>query len=196
MLKMSSNFPPLLINPRFLGGSALLLSTLLPSFLFSTPANAVEHYSEQTTFNRSPRLVRTSSSFNTRNNPAPTYYFTIEVPENAEEPLKAVKIEQRGDSSNTVDFEADLSQAFLGSRFARGQSLSLANVGGPSEPGEVTLVFDSPVPPGSTVTVAVEPERNPRLPGVYQFGITTFSEAENSPGLYLGSRGISIYSNN
>lgn len=196
MSKKSISSSSKLLNSRLLGGSVLLLSTLLPSFLLNTPVDAVELPGGQTSFDRAPRLVRTSSSFNTRNNSAATYYFTIEVPENAGEPLKAVKIEQRNYSTRTVTFKEDESRAFMGSRFAQGSALSLAPVGGSSQPGEITVEFDSPVPAGSIVTVAVDPERNPRFSGVYQFGVTAFPEGENSPGLYLGSRSIKIYGGN
>jgi len=40
--------------------------------------------------------------------------------------------------------------------------LKLAYTGGqPAHPGEVTLVFDQPVQPGSTVTVALPVQQNP-----------------------------------
>jgi hypothetical protein len=70
--------------------------------------------------------------------------------------------------------------------------IPLAAVRGDSKPGEVTLMFDTPVEPGKTVTIAVKPKRNPSIGGVYLFGITAYPTGDHSPGLYLGSGRIHI----
>lgn len=186
MSKTVFNLPLSQINTRFLSVSALILSTLLPGSLLSAPANAGELPNGQTAFDNAPRLIEASTSSNSRDNPFATYYFTLEVPEDAGEPLGAIRLEQRGNYSDTIEFEASESRAFTGERFARGSALSLAPIGGPPEPGEVTIVFDQPVLPGDRVTIALKPESNPFRPGIYLFGVTAFPEGENSRGVYLG----------
>ena len=63
-----------------------------------------------------------------------------------------------------------------------------------TNPNDVTFVFDEPVQPGETVTVRVKAKRNPRVGGIYLFGVTAFPEGgEDSPGLYLGSGRLHFY---
>lgn len=171
--------------------SVLVFTTFLSNP--TLPGIALELPNGQTVFERSPRLVRAATSYTRRNNPAATYQFTIEVPEGAGEALKAVKIEQRQNYIDMITFQQEDSQAFIGDSFAGGQALSLEAIGGASQPGEITVVFAEPVPPGTTVTVAVKPKRNPFSAGVYLFGVTAFPEGENSLGLYLGSGRLHIY---
>ncbi|MGB7441500.1 MAG: DUF2808 domain-containing protein [Coleofasciculaceae cyanobacterium] len=180
------------INIHRISTNALILSTLLSGSLFAAVSPAIELANGRTAFESAPRLVRSASSFSSRNMPTATYHFTLQVPENAGEPLKAVKIEGRN-NSEVIEFETSKSRAFIGDSLAGGQALSVSSVGGASEFGEVTVVFDQPVSPGSTVTVAIKPKRNPFNSGVYLFGVTAFPEGENGQGLYLGSGRIHIY---
>ena len=169
---------------RVLAGS-IAIGILLPTVFLS--ANAVDIGSGRTTFVRAPRLIRSAAS-HTSANSSSTYHFTIEVPEDAGEALKAVTIAPK-DNAKNIDFNVSESKAFRGDSFAGGTDLALANIGGSqlSDSNEVTIVFDEPVQPGSTVTVSLKAIRNPREDGVYLFGVTAFPEGINSPGLYLGS---------
>ncbi|KAM3113986.1 DUF2808 domain-containing protein, partial [Phormidesmis sp. 146-33] len=75
-----------------------------------------------------------------------------------------------------------------------GARSEVANIGGkPSKPGEVTIVFDQPVQPGSTVTVALAAQRNPSWANVYLFGVTAYPDGENGLGQFLGYGRINIY---
>lgn len=116
-----------------------------------------------------------------------TYHFTLKVPQNAGESLKAVTIVQH-EGPDTVVFQEDKSRAFAGGSFAGGPQVPLASVGGPQplDINEETVVFDFPVPPGSTVTVALTPKRNPDRAGVYLFGVTAYPVGESSSGQFLG----------
>ena len=135
-------------------------------------------------------MTRAAANFNSRNNSAAKYQFTIEVPEDAGEALKSLKITQK-ENFDTVVFQADKSKASLGSSLS-GDNIPLAAVGGDSKPGETTVVFDTPVQPGNTVTISVKPKQNPSVDGIYLFSVTVFPTGENSPGLYLGSGRIHI----
>ena len=164
---------------------SLALGILIPTTFWS--ASAFELGDGRTAFLRAPRLIRTAASNSSANSPS-TYQFTIEVPENAGEALKAVTISPKNHAQK-INFNVSKSKAFMGDSFAGGTNLSLTNIGGSQINGsnEITFVFDEPVQPGNTVTVSLKTKRNPRAGGFYLFGVTAFPEGENSPGLYLGS---------
>ncbi|HEY9884013.1 MAG TPA: DUF2808 domain-containing protein, partial [Thermosynechococcaceae cyanobacterium] len=125
-----------------------------------------------------------------------TYEFTLTVPKNAGQPLKAVKIAQ-AENVETVKFDVSNSKAFVGDRLTASSEIQLASVGAeqPANPGEVTIVFEQPVQPGSTVTVALAVQSNPVWGGVYEFGVTAYPDGENGLGQFLGYRRISFYGN-
>ncbi|AOX04075.1 hypothetical protein BJP34_01760 [Moorena producens PAL-8-15-08-1] len=180
------------MNTRFFTTGVLILSTLVPTSFLALPTTAVELTNGETAFESSPRLLRATTTFNERRVESAKYYFTIEVPEDAGKPLKAVKIEQRN-NVGTIEFKVNESRAALRESFRGGQELSLVLIGGVSKPGEVTVVFERPVEPGNTVTIALKPKRNPFQGGVYLFGVTVFPEGEDSSGLYLGSGRLHFY---
>lgn len=167
--------------------STLSLGMLISPTLSNLSANAFDLGNGQTTFLKSPRLIRAASTQTSRSTPS-TYQFTIAVPENAGEALQAVTISQKT-SPEQIDFEVSDSEAFIGDSFAGGPLVSLSSIGGEKAPdtNEVTIVFDEPIQPGNTVTVSLEANHNPTVGGVYQFGVTAYPVGESSPGLYLGS---------
>jgi Protein of unknown function (DUF2808) len=147
----------------------------------------------QSYFAHPPTLVRTNALHKTVYTPS-TYEFTITVPADAGAPLKAVTIVQ-DPNIETVRFDVPKSQAFMGKQYAAGPVIPLANIGGAVDPpGTATIVFDQPVAPGSTVTVAVDVKANPRDGGVYEFGVTAYPTDEQGRGQFLGYGRINIYS--
>lgn len=172
--------------------SLLALATVLVGVnsLTVQPTEAIELPSRQRAFERSPRLIRTANRFNSPNSPLGTYQFTLEVPEDAGEALKVIKISQK-EGIDTVVFKPNKNQAFRGQNMA-GASIPLASVGGESQAGETTVVFDTPIEPGNTVTISVKPKRNPSTGGVYLFGVTAYPTGDNSQGIYIGSGRIHI----
>jgi len=163
----------------------LALGATLSGFLVTLPAIAVQLSNGQTAFNYPPRLVRAATSFISADTPA-TYHFTLAIPKNAGEPLKAVTVSQR-ENLDPVSFDPSRSHAFLGDSFAGGSEVTLARIDGEqsNKPGEATIAFDPPVLPGSTVTVALRAKRN-LSEGTYLFGVTAFPAGENSSGKFLG----------
>ena len=150
----------------FLAASALILTIGLSNSLLNLPSHALDLGDGRISFEKSPLLVRSATSFRS---PAAlaSYQFTIE-------------------NLETIRFFADRTRAFLGDSFSGGPSLELVAVQTQSsQENKLEVVFDQPVEPGNTVTVSVR-GRNPLYGGVYQFGITAFPPGENSPGLYLG----------
>lgn len=168
---------------KFLG--ALVLSALIPTVI-SLPARAIELGGGRTSFIKAPRLLDASASHKAPG-AVSDYHFTIQVPENAGEPLQAVTIAQK-EQTEDIRFNPSEISAMAENQMAGRQSVNVSSIGGmaPDE-NEVTVVFDEPVEPGSTVTVSLRARRNPLYGGVYQFGVTAFPVGDNSPGLYLGS---------
>jgi hypothetical protein len=180
------------VSFRILSTSAFILSMALPLTALIQPAHSVEFPNGETAFNSPPVLVNASPSFNQRS-VASTYYFTITVPENAGEPLQALRIQQV-ENAEVIDFVVQESRAFHGTQRALGAAIPLASVGGEAPaPGEATLVFDQPVAPGSTITIALHAKRNPTYGGVYLFGVTAFPKGERGRGQFLGVSRLHFY---
>ncbi len=168
--------------------ATLALGIFLSTSLSNIPASALKIGIGKTVFEKSPRLIEAGAS-QTAPGASSSYQFTIEVPEEAGEPLQAVKITQKPNLEE-INFKRELTRAHLGELFAaEAPSLSVVSIGGkaPSEENEVLVVFDPPVDPGNKVTISLKANNNPLFGGVYLFGITAFSVGENSEGLYLGS---------
>lgn len=151
-------------------------------------------FSNGPTFRHPPQLVRAASSQIGGSLPS-TYEFTLVVPADAGQSLKAVTIAQ-APGLETVRFDGGRSRAFAAGRFAAGPELRLASVGGEQpKDGIVTVVFEQPVQPGNTVTVAVEAEENPNFLGVYEFGITAYPASSETSGQFLGFGRLNFYGN-
>lgn len=146
----------------------------------------------QAFFSHPPRLMRAYTSQSQAYVPS-TYEFTLVVPSDAGQALKAVRIAQER-NLDTVKFDVGRSKAFAGARYASGAEIPLANVGGESVPGEATIVFDQPVQPGSTITIALEAKANPASGGIYEFGVTAFPVGEHSMSQFLGFGRLGFYS--
>jgi hypothetical protein len=148
----------------------------------------------QTFFSHPLDLVR-AAAFPSGGSVPSTYQFTLTIPEDAGQPLRAVTITQ-ATNVETVQFNVTRSRAFIGRR-AMGSEIQLASVGSdqPANPGEATIVFDQPVQPGNTITIALAARRNPLGNGVYLFGVTAYPDGENGLGQFLGYGRIHFYGN-
>lgn len=136
-------------------------------------------------FAQPPDLVEATTTFKSVNTWGATYYFTINVPENAGEPLQQVTITQREGTDN-IRFDLEDSRAFVGTRSNKGARLTLGSVTKDREKKIVAVTFDPPVTPGQTITIGLRPVHNPRSSGVYLFGVTAFPVGEKSHGQFLG----------
>jgi hypothetical protein len=173
---------------------ALSVGLVLPIAL-ANPARTAQLTDGRSAFDHAPHLVRAASSFHQADAPS-TYQFTLTVPVNAGASLQAVRIVQEP-NAGIVMFDMSRVHAFRGDSFAGGTAVSLANIGGekPADANEVMVVFDPPIPPGETVTVSLETDRNPRAAGAYLFGVTAFPTGEHSPGLFLGYGRVDLFEN-
>jgi Protein of unknown function (DUF2808) len=170
---------------------SLQMTTALMTFYFYSFKPVMAGQENGTTFFDHPPTLQRSAVHNSgANNPA-TYEFTLSVSRNAGEPLQAVTISQNS-NVNTVDFQINRSTAFTGTSYGKGTVLPLASVGGPSLPGKAMIVFDRPVQPGQTVTIAIPVQRNPTS-GVYLFGVTAYPAGEKALGQFLGYGRLHFY---
>lgn len=185
-------FPLYPLQRRFLSMSMLIFTALVPTTLLAQSSSAISLPNGKTAFNSPPRLGKAESSYSSSNLPS-TYFFTLNIPNDAGEPLKAVKIIQRK-NQEIIRYQGNATRAFRGNRWARGPQLSLAAMGGPTESGEMIVVFDPPVQPGKTVTVALKAKQNPTFGGVYQFGVTAYPAGERGIGQFLGYARLNFYS--
>ncbi len=165
-----------------------LTTVLSVGALATLPAEAVRLSDGKVYFIQPPRLVTASTTESRTDIWGATYYFTLEVPPNAGEPLQRVTVAQRnGNSVNRrVLYDPEETRAFLGTRRDRGTALMLAPTVFNREEQTITVTFDPPVPPGNTVTVALRPNRNPQTGGTYLFGVTAFPQGEPAYGQFLG----------
>jgi hypothetical protein len=144
-----------------------------------------------------PRLVKAETTFNRTASSNAVYYFTLDVPENAGTGMQRVAVAQR-DGSNfvrMVQFDPDRIQAFVGQLGDRGTALPLAGATFDEDTQTVSLTFDPPVPPGTRVTIALKPDRNPRQSGIYLFGVTAYPP-NNPEGQFLGFGRLNFYGGN
>lgn len=120
------------------------------------------------------------------------YYFTLSVPENAGEALGRVTINQR-QGFEDIRFQVEDTRAFEGKPRSKGDKLTLKEVKKDPQSPTISVTFDPPVKPGTTVTIELRPIRNPSVGGVYIFGVTAFPAVENPYGLYLGVGRLQFY---
>lgn len=180
----------LLFGIGAIAASTFTLGIIVFIPLNSSSVSAYELSNGQTVFLKSPHLIRAAAT-NISVGAASNYQFTIEVPKNAGASLKAVTIVQKN-SPERIKFDVSESKAFIGDSLAGGPKLDLASMGGeqPAEENSVTIAFDRPVEPGTTVTISLRALHNPQFGGVYQFGVTAYPVGENRQGLYLGSASL------
>jgi hypothetical protein len=165
-----------------ISGSILLHSAL------STPSQAVRLRDGRVYFVSPPALVSAATTEERVSDSSASYYFTISIPEGAGEPLGRVEIAQRDGSirSRLVQFEAENSRAFVGSRRDRGDDLPLGETRYDRDSQTLSITFDPPVSPNTIVTLELQPERNPLRDGIYLFGVTAYPAGADGYGQFLG----------
>jgi hypothetical protein len=169
----------------------LTVSLGLALNLISHSAQAVVFPDGRVSFDKSPVLISATATFNSIRVWGATYYFTINLPDGAGEPLEKLVISQRQAPEN-IDFYLERTISFVGSPSNKQEQLNL-QASYDQETGGVAVVFDPPIPPGALITVGLKPKRNPDYSGVYLFGVTAFPAGEKPLGLYLGVRSLSFY---
>lgn len=177
---------------NFLLGITLALTT--GNGVFTQASQAVQLADGTVYFTQPPSLVEATTTYKDVNIWNATYYFTIDIPQNASEPLQRVTINQR-EGGYDVRFNLEDTRAFEGTRRDKGTKLTLGEVTKNSETDTVTVTFAPPVPPGKTITIGLRPYQNPMFSGIYLFGVTAFPVGEKSHGQFLGFGRLHFYGN-
>lgn len=168
------------------------LVTIAVGGIAAQVAQAIQLRDGTVYFAQPPELVEATTTFKGVNEWGATYYFTLNLPENAGEPLQRLTIIQKEGSSN-IRFDLEDSRAFVGTRHRKGTRLTLGEVTREQKTKTVSVIFDPPVSPGQTVTVGLRPVQNPMFSGVYLFGVTAFPQGEKSHGQFLGFGRLHFY---
>ncbi len=143
-------------------------------------------------FVQQPRLVATTTSIQDTNAWGATYYFTIDLPQNAGEPLQTVTFNQHEGVDN-IRFDLKDTRAFVGTRRNKGESITLGSVTNDKKTRTVTVVFNPPVTPGKTLTIGLRPLQNPFSSGVYLFGVKAFPVGAKTAGQFMGYGRLQFY---
>jgi Protein of unknown function (DUF2808) len=170
-------------------GAGLAISTL-PLSLVILPAKAVRFSDGTVHFSGVPLLGKVSTTDNQARAWSATYFFAIQIPANASEPLGRVVLQQT-EGVESIDYNLKQTYAYVNGD--RHQKTALQA----TQPDEKTLIldFNPPVPPGTTLTLAVRPDRNPRIGGVYLFGVTAFPAGEKASSQFVGYGRLQFYDN-
>ena len=143
-------------------------------------------------FVQQPRLIATATTIQDTNAWGATYYFTIDLPQNAGEPLQTVLFNQHEGVDN-IRFDLKDTRAFVGTRRNKGESITLGSVTNDKKTRTVTVVFNPPVTPGKTITIGLRPVQNPFSSGVYLFGVKAFPVGAKTAGQFMGYGRLQFY---
>jgi hypothetical protein len=154
-------------------------------------AEAVQLQDGTVYFATPPALVAATSTFKAVYSPS-IYFFTVQVPATAGEPLQQITLNQESGSEAIVLNPAG-SYAYEGTRDREGQKLP-ATVTQDAQTRVISAIFSPPVNPGTLVTLALRPLRNPSVGGIYQFKVTTFPAGEKAYGQTIGYGRLQFYS--
>ena len=155
-------------------------------------AHAITLSDGVTYFENPPRFLNATTSQDGTYIWGATYYFTISIPDNAGEPLKTIVIQQESGASRAV-FDPNKVAAFEGTRDRSGEEIPIQDVSFDARSQAISVIFDPPIDPGTTVTIRFYPVRNPGIGGRYLYGITAFPLGEQPHGQFLGYGEISIH---
>lgn len=153
-------------------------------------AQAVQLADGKTYFLQPPRFEGATATQKTAYFWGSTYYFTLTVPANAGESLQAVMIAPE-DGPDRARFDTRQTEA-VAKTSDREARVALKAVTQDPKTHAITVTFDSPVAPGSTVRIGLYAERNPDVGGVYLYGITAYPTGEQPYGQFLGYGRIQI----
>jgi hypothetical protein len=92
-----------------------------------------------------------------------------------------------------IRFRLDDTVAFEGTPDSKGQKLQLKDINSDRNTRTISLTFESPVPPGKTVTIGLKPSQNPAFSGVYLFGVTVYPSGEKPREQFLGYGRLQFY---
>jgi hypothetical protein len=172
------------LKGRILAGLAIGLVAFVP-----TVTQAVQFADGTVHFVAVPRLVQARTTNNNTGYFGATYYFTVNLPQDAGEPLQQLTFEQK-EGLNRIKFLPLRTRAFADERRRQPVIPSDVQV---DEQGVVSVRFEPPIAPGKTLVVGLRTRHNPQTDGVYLFGVTAFPAGEKSQGQFLGFGRLHFY---
>ena len=154
---------------------------------FTIPkAQAVQLADGTVAFAHPPKLLDAITTFRSVRAWGAKYYFTMFLPETAEESVQKITVNLR-QGGDDIEYKLDKTIAAVGTARDKKKEIAIAQTTFDPETETVTVIFAEPVSAGTTFTVGLKPKRNPRYGGTYQFGVTAFPAGEKSQGIFLGS---------
>jgi hypothetical protein len=176
----------------FAAVTSLLVVDIPTKFISTDVAQAVQLRNGKTYFDRPPTLVEAETTVNSVYAWGATYYFKLRLPDNAGEPLQRVTISQF-EGGDKIAFDRNESLAFAIAPSGERTKLTAAIALSESDPRQVTVDFNPPIPPGNIISIGLRPYNNPRYGGVYLFGVTAFPIGEKPHGQFLGYARLHFY---
>lgn len=137
------------------------------------PAASALELRGQTYFTSPPWKVDFRNYYWYENEGGAEYYFTIELSEKAGASLGGLQIQQTRGFDRSFGFDIGRSRAFLGLPRREGARVPVT-VTFDQDQRLFRVSFPEPVPPGSTITLALRPWRNPFQADTYMFQVTAF----------------------
>ena len=150
---------------------SLFLGTVA-AIALTQAARAVELADGTTAFLQPPQFLSATTTNDSVMRRNATYFFTLDLPDNADAPLQRVVIEPQNLTHFLQPYRLDRTVAFAETPGTPRSELGLGNVSINEETKAVTVEFDPPVAPGRQVTIGLRPQRNPRVDGIYIFRVT------------------------
>ncbi|WP_404790130.1 DUF2808 domain-containing protein [Altericista sp. CCNU0014] len=169
-------------------GVAVLAAGIMGWSLVGHPAAAVRFADGTVQFAGVPRLGKVSATDNQAWAWGATYLFTLQVPEDASEPLGQVMLQQ-AEGVDTVEFNLKRTYAYLNGDRRQTATVEAVNV----NPDTLELTFNPPILPGSTLTIGLRPYNNPNTGGVYLFGVTAAPVGEKVRSQFIGYGRLQFY---
>jgi Protein of unknown function (DUF2808) len=152
------------------------------------PAAAVRFADGTVQFAGVPSLGKVSTTDNQAYAWSATYFFTLQVPGDASEPLGRVMLQQM-EGVDAIEFNLKRTYAYLNGDRTQSIPVEATQV----KPDTLELTFNPPIPPNSAVTLGLRPYTNPRTGGVYLFGVTTAPAGEKVRSQFIGTGRLQFY---
>ena len=177
--------------PKRLRSIVLPLAGSLAVGIGLLPARALE-IKGRTDFQRPPSDVDLISFYTQAFDSQPDDYFTLQLPADAGASLGGLIIEQTRGADRQFNFAVERTRAFLGRPRAEGAQVPLEARFDPAR-RRFSITFPQPVPPGSTLTVVLQPWNNPIQPDTYMYEVMAYPAGPNPTPASLGYGTLNIY---
>ena len=169
---------------------ALMVSAIAPQ----GPASFAAQLGDgSTVFTSPPRLVSFITTDNEAGRKHATYYVTVDLLPEAEEPLKTLKVTLIEGRFTRLDYHTESIEIFAGDRDNRGETYSVEFAEYEEASQTLTIQLVEAALPGQTLTFALKPVRNPTREGVYLFEITAAPDGNNPVFQRVGTARLNIF---